>query len=244
MVAETRLSGNLDRVIEIARSAVADPEGDNIVYSVKRGGELVKKWRVFPHEAEGNSVTFRVTLGLNSDFAAAEGVFPAGTDVFFEEENGEEQRYTIRRFNGSQDAFDYCPEVSEDGQTATFKYSEDLEFVPGINQAASGNAFVVAELDKPFVPPGPNVRTVEVSVGYRSTPGKDLFAEDTRTAWARLEDQKITEDGRETEWTVADPEIAPGDLILFGGRRLTVREVEGIERSFVKTVTAVLEQEA
>ena len=33
MVTDTSLSGNLDRVIEIVRPSVADPEGDNIVYS-------------------------------------------------------------------------------------------------------------------------------------------------------------------------------------------------------------------
>ena len=241
MAAETRLSGNLDRVIEIARPSVADPEGDNIVYSVKRGPDLVERWRVFPHEAEGNTIRLRLDLGLNAEFTAAEGVFPAGTDVFFETEDGKEQRYTITRFLSGEDAFDYSPEISVDGQTATFLYSEDLAFVPGINQAAAGAAFVVAELDRPLVPPGPNVRTVEVSVGYGSTPAKDLFAEDTRKAWARLEEQRITPEGRETEWTIADPEIATGDLILYGGQRLAVREVEGIERSHVRQVTAVLE---
>ena len=83
---------------------------------------------------------------------------------------------------------------------------------------------------------------MEVEAGYSSTPAQDLFAEPTRKAWARLEEQRITPDGRETEWIVADADIAPGDLILFSGRRLTVRDAEGIERSHVRQVMAVLEE--
>ena len=237
---DPRLSGKLDQVIEIARPRVADPEGDGVVYSVKRG-ELVERWRLFGHEIEGNNIRLRIDLGLNADFVAAKGIFPAGTDIYYATEAGEQERYTIRRFHPSDDAFDYSPEIAEDGQTATFSYSPDLEFVPGINQAAAGAAYLVAELDKPFVWPGPNIRVVEVSAGYRSTPAQDLFAEDSRKAWARLENNRVTPDGREVEWIIADREIDTGDIILYGGHRLTVREVEGIERSHVRQVTAVLE---
>lgn len=239
---DPRFSGKLDRVIEIVRPTVADPESDGVVYSVKRAGELVKKWKLYPHEAEGNTVRLRLDLGSGSDFAAAEGILPAGTDLFFEDEVGTEHRYTIARFHSSTDPFDYSPEVSANGQIATFRYAEDLSFVPGINQAAAGAAFVVVGLNRAFVSPGQNIRTVEVEAGYSSTPAQDLFAEPTRKAWARLEEQRITPDGRETEWIVADADIAPGDLILFSGRRLTVRDAEGIERSHVRQVMAVLEE--
>ena len=238
---DLRLSGTLDRVIDIARPTVADPESDGIVYTVKRGGELVEKWKMYGHEAEGNTICLRLDLGLNAEFAEAVGVFPVGTDLFFRDAAGEEHRYTVRRFLPGDDAFDYCPEISADGETATFRYSDNLEFVPGINQKAAGATFVVAELDRAFDWPTGNVRVVELKAGYSSTPARDLFAEPTRRAWARLEEQQITPDGRETAWLVADAEITTGDVILFGGYRLTVSEVEGIERSHVREVKAVLE---
>lgn len=244
MVADTRLSGNLDRVIEIARPTVADPEGDSIVYNVKRGGEYVSRWKTYSHDVDGNTIRLRLELGSNADFEEAVGVFPAGTDVYYKEPDGTEIRYAISRFHAAGDAFDYSPEVSANGQAATFQYAEDYEFVPGINQAASGAAVVVAELDRAFEWPEGNIRVVELSVGYASTPARDLFAEETRQAWARLERQEFTADGRETEWTIADPEIAVGDIILYSGRRLTVTEIEDIERSYTKTVTAIFEKDA
>ena len=42
---DPRLSGKLDRVIGIARPTVADPEGDNIVYGVRRAGSLYRNGR-------------------------------------------------------------------------------------------------------------------------------------------------------------------------------------------------------
>ena len=51
---DPRLSGKLDRVIGIARPKVADPEGDGVVYGVRRDAELVKKWQTYGHEVAGN----------------------------------------------------------------------------------------------------------------------------------------------------------------------------------------------
>ena len=82
------LSGKLDRTIGIARPTVADPEGDNIVYGVRREGELVKKWQTYGHEVAGNMIPLRLDLGLNAEFLPVEGIFPASTDLFFETEAG------------------------------------------------------------------------------------------------------------------------------------------------------------
>ena len=112
---DPRLSGKLDRVIGIARPKVADPESDGVVYSVRRDAELVKRWQIFGHEAEGSSIKLRLDLGLNAEFSPVEGIFPAGTDLFFETEAGSEERYTIIAFHPGSDAFDYCPEVSPMG---------------------------------------------------------------------------------------------------------------------------------
>ena len=92
---DPRLSGKLDRVLEIARPRVADPENDGIVYSVKRGGEIVKNWQAYGHEMAGNTIRLRLDLGLNQEFAAAVGVFPVGTQIFYRQEDGTEDRYTI-----------------------------------------------------------------------------------------------------------------------------------------------------
>ena len=237
---DPRLSGKLDRVIGIARPTVADPEGDGILYSVRRTGELVKKWQIFGHEAEGSSIRLRLDLGLNAEFSPVEGTLPAGTDLFFETEDGSEERYTIVRFHPGADAFDYCPEIAPDGQSATFHYSDDLEYVPGVNQKAAGAAFVVAELDRHFVWPSPVLRSIILTAGYSTARNGGLFVEEARQVWARMEDNRITPDGRSTEWTVADAEIAAGDIIVYGGQRLTVQEVEGIDRSPVKRVVATL----
>ena len=237
---DPRLSGKLDRVIGIARPTVADPEGDNIVYSVRRDAELVTKWQTYGHEVGGSSIKLRLSLGLNSEFSPVEGTLPAGTDLFFETEAGEEQRYTIVRFHPGADPFDYCPEVSPDGQSATFSYSDDLEYVPGVNQKAAGAAFVVAELDRAFVWPSPGLRSIILTAGYSSARNGGLFVEEARQVWGRLEDNRITPDGRTTEWTIADTEIEVGDIIVYGGQRLTVEATETIDRSQTKTVTATL----
>ena len=191
-------------------------------------------------KSRGTSIRLRLDLGLNAEFLPVEGIFPAGTDLFFETEDGSEERYTIVRFHPGADPFDYCPEVSPDGQSATFHYSDDLEYVPGVNQKAAGAAFVVVELDKPFVWPSPGLRSIILTAGYSSARDGGLFVEEARQVWARMEDNRITPDGRSTEWTVADAEIAAGDIIVYGGQRLTVQEVEGIDRSPVKRVTATL----
>lgn len=208
------LSGKLDRTIGIARPTVADPEGDNIVYSVRREGELVMKWKVFGHEVAGNTIPVRLDLGLNQEFSPVEGTLPAGTDLFFETEAGDEQRYTIIAFHPGSDAFDYCPEIAPDGQTAEFSYSPDLEYVPGVNQKAAGAAFVVAELDRAFAWPSPGLRSVILTAGYSSARNGGLFVEEARQVWARLEDSRVTPDGRTTEWTIADTEIEVGDIIV------------------------------
>ena len=93
---DPRLSGKLDRILQIARPRVADPENDGIVYSVKRGGEIVKSWQAYGHEMAGNTIRLRLDLGLNQDFAAAVGVFPIGTQIFYRQEDGTEDRYTVR----------------------------------------------------------------------------------------------------------------------------------------------------
>ncbi len=236
-----RLSGTPDRVIEIVRPTVADPEQDGVIYGVKRGGKIVKSWQVYGHETGGNVIRLRLDLGLNQDFAEAVGTFPAGTDIFFETEDGLEHRYTIRAFHPAEDVFDYTPAVRPDGQVAEFQYAEDLAFVPGVNQRAAGAAYVVAELDRPFDWPEPNIRIIKVDVGYPDTPARDLYSEPSRKAWARLEINRITPEGRETEWTVSDPNIEIGDLILYSGLRFAVREIEGTDRSDVRQVRAIIE---
>ena len=237
---DPRLSGKLDRVIGVSRPIIVDPEGDGILYSVRRTGELVKKWQIFGHEAEGSSIRLRLDLGLNAEFSPVEGTLPAGTDLFFETEAGEEQRYSIIAFHPGADPFDYCPEVSPDGQSATFHYSDDLEYVPGVNQKAAGAAFVVAELDRPFVWPSPGLRSIILTAGYSNARDGGLFVEEARQVWGRLEDSRVTPDGRSTEWTFADTEIEVGDIIVYGGQRLTVEATETIDRSQTKTVTATL----
>ena len=231
-------SAKLDQVIEIVRPTVVDPEGDDIVYSVKRGGDLVKSWQVYGHEMAGNVIPLWLALGQQEDFAAATGVLPVGTNVFYEDEDGQEQRYRITSFIPTQDPFDYSPTISIGGQSAEFHYSPDLEFAPGLNQRATGTAFVTVELDRPLVWPGVNIRTIEVGVGYQSARDGGLFEDTKRKAWARLEANRVTPDGRELELAVADDQIAVGDVILFGGARLTVTEVEAEARSDVRRVTA------
>ena len=238
---DPRLSGKLDRVIEIVRPYVADPEGDGIVYSVKRDGELVKSWQVYGHEMAGNTIRLRLDLGLNQDFAAATGKFPIGTQIYYTTEDGTEDRYTITGFVPTEDPFDYAPAIAILGNSAEFHYSEDLEYAPGLNQKATGSAFVVCQLDRPFDWPTGNVRSIYVDVGYSTTPARDLYAEDTRQVWARLENNRVTETGRELEWTIADPDIAVGDVLVYIGLRFIVQTVEGIDRSDVRQVTAVLE---
>ena len=184
-------------------------------------------------------IPLRLDLGLNQEFSPVEGIFPA-TDLFFETEAGDEQRYTIVRFHPGSDAFDYCPEIAPDGQSATFHYSPDLEFIPGVNQRAAGATFVTVELDRAFVWPSPGLRSVLLTAGYSSARNGGLFVEEARQVWGRLEDNRITPDGRTTEWTIADTEIEVGDIIVYGGQRLTVQEVEGIDRSPVKRVVANL----
>ena len=134
-------SGKLDQVIEIVRPTVVDPEGDDIVYSVKRGGDLVKSWQVYGHEMAGNVIPLRLALGQLEDFAAATGVLPVGTNVFYEDEDGQEQRYRITAFIPTTDPFDYSPTISIGGQSAEFHYSPDLEFAPGLNQRANRHRF-------------------------------------------------------------------------------------------------------
>ena len=238
---DPRLSGKLDRVLEIARPRVADPENDGIVYSVKRGGEIVKSWQAYGHEIAGNTIRLRLDLGLNQEFVAAVGVFPIGTDIFYRREDGTEDRYAITGFVPTEDPFDYAPAIAILGKTVEFHYSEDLQFAPGLNQRATGSAFLVCELDRPFLWPDPHVRSIIVDVGYSTTPARDLFAEDTRQVWGRLENNRVSETGRELEWTIGDPDIQIGDIIVYEGLRLTVREIEGIDRSDVRQVTAVLE---
>ena len=238
---DPRLSGKLDRVIGIARPTVADPEGDNIVYGVRRAGELVQKWQTYGHEVAGNMIPLRLDLGLNQEFSPVEGIFPAGTDLFFfETEDGSEERYRIVRFHPGSDAFDYCPEIAPDGQSATFHYSPDLEFIPGVNQRAAGATFVTVELDRAFVWPSPGLRSVLLTAGYSNARDGGLFVEEARQVWGRLEDSRVTPDGRSTEWTIADTEIEVGDIIVYGGQRLTVEATETIDRSQTKTVTATL----
>ena len=235
---DPRPSGKLDQVIEIVRPTVADPEGDGVTYGVKRASDLVTNWRIYAHEISGNSITLHLDLGLGTEFEAATGVFPVGTDIFYEDEDGQEQRYTITAFIPSVDPFDYSAVVSIGGQTATFSYAEDLEFAPGLNQKATGSCFVVVELDREFQWPGSNIRTIEVGVGYQSARDGGLFEDAKRKAWARLEANRVTSDGRELELTVADDQVEVGDVILFGGARLTVTEVEAEARSEVRRVTA------
>ena len=109
-----------------------------------------------------------------------------------------------------------------------------------MNQKAAGAAFAVVTLDRPFAWPSPGLRSVILTAGYSTARDGGLFVEEARQSWARLEDNRITEDGRTTEWTVADSEIAVGDIILYGGQRLTVEATETIDRSQTKTVTATL----
>ena len=236
-----RLSGKLDRIIEIARPHVADPDGDGVTYSVRRSGDLVTSWQAYGHEVIGNTIRLRLDLGLNQDFEAATGSFPTGTQIFYTTEDGAEDRYTITGFVPTEDPFDYAPAIAILGNSAEFHYSDDLQFAPGLNQKATGSAFVVAELDRAFDWPTGNVRSIYVDVGYSTTPARDLFAEDTRKAWARLENNRVSETGRELEWSVGDPDIAVGDMIVYEGLRLAVSEVQGIDRSDVRQVTAVLE---
>ena len=231
-------SGKLDQVIEIVRPTVADPEGDNIVYGVRRAGDLVERWQVFGFEIDGNLIKLHLDVGLNQDFSAAVGTFPSRTDIFYRREDGAEDRYTVRRFHAVQDAFDYTPVIPADGSTATFEHSEDLVFVPGVNQAASGAISLTAELDRPFDWPEPNVRSILVSPGYAEGRQGGLKQDTKRKAWARLETNKVTADGRELEFTVADDQVEVGDVIIFGGARLTITEVEAEARSDVRRVTA------
>ena len=235
---DPRPSGKLDQVIEIVRAAVVDPEGDDIRYSVKRSNELVTGWQVFGFEIDGNLIKLHLDVGLNQDFSAAVGTFPSRTDIFYRREDGAEDRYTVRRFHAVQDAFDYTPVISPDGSTATFEHSEDLVFVPGVNQAASGAISLTAELDRPFDWPEPNVRSILVSPGYAEGRDGGLKEDTKRKAWARLEANRVTADGRELELAVADDQVEVGDVILFGGARLIVGGVEAEARSEVRRVTA------
>ena len=235
---DPRPSGKLDQVIEIVRPTVADPEGDGVTYGVKRASDLVERWQAYGHEMAGNTIRLRLDLGLNQEFAAAVGVFPVGTQIFYRQEDGTEDRYTITGFVPTEDPFDYAPAIAILGDHVEFHYSEDLQFAPGLNQRATGSAFLVCELDRPFIWPGVNIRTIEVGVGYQSARDGGLFEDTKRKAWARLEANRVTSDGRELELTVADDQIEPGDVILFGGARLIVREVEAEARSDVRRVTA------
>ena len=231
-------SGKLDQVIEIVRPTVVDPEQDGVTYSVKRAGDLVERWQAYGHEMAGNTIRLRLDLGLNQDFAAAVGVFPIGTDIFYRREDGTEDRYTIVGFVPTEDPFDYAPAIAILGKTAEFHYSVDLQFAPGLNQRATGSAFLVCELDRAFLWPDPHVRSIIVGVGYDAGQQGGLFEDSTRKAWARLEANRVTPDGRELELAVADDQVEVGDVLIFGGARLIVGEVESEARSEVRRVTA------
>ena len=115
---DPRLSGKLDILVEIARPKVADPEQDNVVYSVRRGADIVERWRMYAHEIQGNLI--KIFLDLNaplehqniggSSFVPVTGTFPSGTEIVFGE-----TRYSITNFIQTSDAFDYFAEVSADG---------------------------------------------------------------------------------------------------------------------------------
>ena len=240
---DPRLSGKLDRVIGISRPTVADPEGDNIVYGVRRAGELVQKWQTYGHEvAREASIRLRLDLGLNA------GILPGRRDIprrhrsiFRDRSRKTNSDIPSLRFHPGSDPFDYCPEDCPRWTVRDLPLLPRFGIhVPGVNQRAAGAAFVVVELDRAFVWPSPGLRSIILKAGYSSARNGGLFVEEARQVWGRLEDNRITPDGRTTEWTIADTEIEVGDIILYGGQRLTVEATETIDRSQTKTVTATL----
>ena len=84
----------------------------------------------------GNTIRLRLDLGLNQEFAAAVGVFPIGTQIFYTTEDGTEDRYTVRGFVPTEDPFDMPRQLRSSGRRLNFITARIYSLPPALNQRA------------------------------------------------------------------------------------------------------------